>query len=212
MSNNLQELLQNNSEWASTQEPSLFKGMAKGQQPPFLWIGCSDSRVPASVVTNQEPGQLFVHRNVANMVIHTDTNLLSVVYYAVKALKVKHIIVCGHYGCGGVAAAMGNSSIPILDSWLRNIKEVYAANSEELDSIIEDSDRAKRFVELNVAAQVANLAKLSFIQEEWASGSDAPHIHGLVFDLETGKLHDQNLSVNNASGLSGVFQYNMPSS
>src|SRR5690606_5655762 len=154
------QLLENNKEWVQTKldlDPDFFNKLAKGQQPPVLWIGCADSRVPANEVIGAQPGEVFVHRNIANMVVHTDMNMLSVLDYAVNVLKVKHIIVCGHYGCGGVKAAMGNDSIGLIDNWIRHIKDVYRHHNTYLDSIIDENDRFNAFVELNVKEQVSDL-------------------------------------------------------
>ena len=209
MANTFKELLEGNEIWVEDikqKAPDLLEDMAKGQHPESLWIGCADSRVPANEITNSLPGSIFVQRNVANLVIHTDYNLLSVVNYAVKSLRVKHIIVCGHYGCGGVKAAMGNASYGLLDNWLTHIKDVYKMNKQELDGIEDEEARYRRFVEINVQEQVSNVAKLAFIQEEW-QGGEFPYIHGWVFDIETGGLNDLGLTVNAADHLDKVFQY-----
>jgi len=206
----MHNLLEGNKEWVKEtieRDPDFFDGLAAGQTPEFLWIGCSDSRVPASEITKQLPGSIFVQRNIANQVNNTDINLLSVVYYAVKYLKVKHILVVGHYGCGGVLAAMSNTSFGFLDNWLVNIKNVYAKYQEELDSIDDVHMRGNRLVELNVIEQVRNLAKISFIQEEWANGA-FPQIHGLVYSLSDGILRDLEVSTNTNSNMRSVFQFN----
>lgn len=185
-------LLENNRKWASGKahaDPDFFKRLLDIQTPEFLWIGCSDSRVPANEITGTEPGEIFVHRNVANLVIHTDVNLLSVLEYAVVHLKVQHIFVCGHYGCGGVKAAMGNKDYnQVLNMWLRNIKDVYRQNREELETIRDENDRADRLVELNVREQVQRLAKTSIIQKAWKN-RNAPDIHGWVYSLKDGIIH-----------------------
>lgn len=155
-------LLENNKEWVARQneiDPEFFTNLAKGQTPEYLWIGCSDSRVPANEITGTRPGEVFVHRNIANMVVHSDMNLLSVLSYAVEVLKVKHIIVCGHYGCGGVLAAMGNKQYGLIDNWLIHIKDVYRLHHVELDNILDEEQRARRFVERNVMEQVNDLGK-----------------------------------------------------
>ena len=206
----MHNLLEGNKEWVKEtieRDPQFFDGLAAGQTPEFLWIGCSDSRVPASEITKQLPGSIFVQRNIANQVNNTDINLLSVVYYAVKYLKVKHILVVGHYGCGGVLAAMSNTSFGFLDNWLVNIKNVYAKYQDELDAIENEHARGNRLVELNVVEQVRNLAKISFVQEEWANG-DFPEIHGLVYSLSDGILRDLNVSTNTNSKMRNVFQFN----
>lgn len=205
----MQQLLEGNKQWIEAtieRDPQFFEGLAAGQQPEFLWIGCSDSRVPASEITNQLPGSIFVQRNIANQVNNTDMNLLSVVYYAVKYLKVKHILVVGHYGCGGVLAAMSNNSFGFLDNWLVSIKNVYSKYQDELDAIDDQHKRGDRLVELNVVEQVRNLAKISFIQEEWENGT-FPEIHGLVYSLSNGKLVDLEISTNTNSNMRPVFQF-----
>jgi carbonic anhydrase len=166
-----------------------FLRMANDQTPEFLWIGCSDSRVPAEDVTGTGPGELFVHRNIANQVIHTDFNMLSVLQYAVEVLKVKHIIVCGHYGCGGVRNALSHQHLGLINKWLRNIKDVYRIHRHELDGIDDEERRLRRLVELNVQEQVWKLAETSFVQHAWQEGRDL-HIHGWVYDLHTGLIND----------------------
>ena len=186
-----QQLLNNNEKWAKKRvedDPEFFSRLAHIQKPEFLWIGCSDSRVPADMITGTQPGEIFVHRNIANMVIHTDVNLLSVLEYAVNQLKVKHVIVCGHYGCGGVRAAMTNHSLGIINKWLRNIKDVYRFHREELDAITGEDERANRLTELNVREQVMNLAKTSIIQKAWKY-EQKPHLHGWVYGLADGIIH-----------------------
>lgn len=202
-------LLEGNMKWVENTNkfnPDFFKNLATGQSPKFLWIGCSDSRVPATEITNTLPGSIFVQRNIANMVVHTDSNLLSCVYYSVKSLKVKHIIVCGHYGCGGVTAAMSNKNHGFLDNWLLHIKDVYRLHSKELDSIADEQQRLNRYVELNVIEQVKNVAKISFIQEEWENG-EFPYIHGWIYDVGDGLLKDMKVTLNSAKQLNKVYQY-----
>jgi carbonic anhydrase len=185
-----QKLLLENKAWAKEkvmQDPAFFSRLMHLQTPEFLWIGCSDSRVPANEITGTHPGEIFVHRNIANMVVHTDLNLLSVLEYAVNQLKVKHIIVCGHYGCGGVRAAMGNHSLGIINKWLRNIKDVYRFHRNELDSITDEDQRANRLTELNVQEQIMNLAKTSIIQSAWKH-EQRPHLHGWVYALSDGLI------------------------
>ena len=166
-----------------------FLRMADDQTPEFLWIGCSDSRVPAEDITGTEPGELFVHRNIANQIIHTDFNMLSVLQYAVDVLKVKHIIVCGHYGCGGVKNALSHKHLGLINKWLRNIKDVYRFHQQELDGITDGNARFRRLVELNVQEQVRKLAETSFVQHAWQH-EQRPDIHGWVYDLHTGYLND----------------------
>lgn len=183
------KLLLENKAWAQEQveeDPEFFSRLEHIQTPAFLWIGCSDSRVPADKITGTQPGEIFVHRNIANLVIDTDVNLLSVVDYAVNHLKVKHIIVCGHYGCGGVKAAMSTHDFNlILNMWLRNIKDVYHLHKDELNSIANEEQRTDRLVELNVKEQVMHLAKTSIIQRAWKN-NNRPHLHGWVYGLKDG--------------------------
>jgi carbonic anhydrase len=187
-----EKLLVDNKEWAQEKvnvDADYFKRLALLQTPEFLWIGCSDSRVPANEITNTQPGEIFVHRNIANMVIHTDVNLLSVLEYAVEHLKVKHVIVCGHYGCGGVKEAMSNHDFKqVLNMWLRNIKDVYRLYKEDLDGIKDEEKRFDRLVELNVKEQVIHLAKTSIIQRAWKH-NNRPHLHGWVYGLKDGLIN-----------------------
>ena len=187
-----EKLLLENKAWAKEQieeDPDFFKRLSSLQVPEFLWIGCSDSRVPADKITGTQPGEIFVHRNVANMVVHTDVNLLSVLDYAVNHLKVKHVIVCGHYGCGGIKAAMTNHDYKyILNMWLRYIKDVYRLYREELSAITDEEARADRLVELNVKEQVMHLAKTSIIQRAWKN-EQRPHLHGWVYGLKDGLIN-----------------------
>ena len=188
MINSYDKLLLENKAWAIEQvqlDPDFFTRLSQIQTPDFLWIGCSDSRVPADKITGTQPGEIFVHRNIANMVVHTDLNLLSVLEYAVQVLKVKHIIVCGHYGCGGVRAAMGNHSLGIINKWLRNIKDVYRIHRDELETKANLDERADMLVELNVKEQIMNLAKTSIIQKAWKY-EQRPHLHGWVYGLNDG--------------------------
>jgi len=183
-----EKLLLENKAWAKEQleiDPEFFDRLSDIQTPDFLWIGCSDSRVPADRITGTQPGEIFVHRNIANLVVHTDLNLLSVLEYAVVYLKVKHIIVCGHYGCGGVKAAMGNNSLGVINKWLRNIKDVYSLHKDEVDAEINDEARTNKLVELNVKEQVMNLAKTSIIQKAWKN-EKLPQLHGWVYGLNDG--------------------------
>ena len=184
-----EKLLRNNKEWAAAQlkiDPNYFDGLSHLQTPEFLWIGCSDSRVPANEITGTQPGEIFVHRNVANLVINTDVNLLAVLDYAVNHLKVRHVIVCGHYGCGGIKAATTQTDFkPVLNMWLRNIKDVYRLHREELDAIKDEEQRCDRLVEWNVIEQVANLAKTSIVQRAWLN-ENRPHLHGWVYGLKDG--------------------------
>jgi carbonic anhydrase len=186
-----EKLLLENKAWAAekvSDDPDFFNRLANLQTPDFLWIGCSDSRVPANEITGTRPGEIFVHRNVANMVVHTDLNLLTVLEYAVNHLKVKHVIVCGHYNCGGVKASMTQHNFGIINKWLRNIKDVYRFHREELDAIADEEKRADRLVELNVQEQVMNLAKTSIIQKAWKS-EQRPQLHGWVYGLKDGLIN-----------------------
>jgi carbonic anhydrase len=201
------KLLSNNKEWVdemTSKDKHYFENLAKGQKPPVLWIGCADSRVPANEITGTHPGELFVHRNIANMVVHTDMNMLSVLDYAVNHLGVQHIIVCGHYGCGGVQAAMQNKSLGLINKWVRNIKEVYKDNYTELKKISSDRKRFDRLVELNVKAQVYDLAKTSIVQQKWKDKSGL-QIHGWVYDLKDGVIKDLKVSMESPEHLSEVF-------
>jgi carbonic anhydrase len=185
-----ERLLLENKAWAAEKiqdDPEFFSRLAGIQSPDFLWIGCSDSRVPANEITGTQPGEIFVHRNIANMVVHTDLNLLSVLQYAVEVLKVKHVIVCGHYGCGGVKAAMTRHNYGIINKWLRNIKDVYRIHREEIDKIQDPTLRVNRLVEFNVQEQVMNLAKTSIVQKSW-NESHYPHLHGWVYGLDNGLI------------------------
>jgi len=204
-------LLENNKKWVAEnleKDPDFFNRLKDGQQPPLLWIGCSDSRVPANEIIGANPGEVFVHRNIANMVIHTDMSMLSVLDYAVNVLKVKHIIVCGHYGCGGVQAAMTNSHIGLIDNWIRHIKDVYRFHQDELNAITEEKMRFDRFVELNVIEQVMDLAKTSIVQEAWESGQSV-HVHGWVYDIKDGLVNDLDITIKNNDSLSSVDQLDL---
>ena len=184
-----ERLLQENRDWATGKiavDPEYFDRLSHLQTPEFLWIGCSDSRVPANEITGTQPGEIFVHRNIANMVVNTDSNVLSILEYAVNHLKVKHIIVCGHYGCGGIKAATTRTDFKyVLNMWLRSIKDVYRLHREELNNIKDEDQRCDRLVELNVMEQVQNLAKTSIIQRAWRH-EQRPDLHGWVYGLKDG--------------------------
>ena len=208
MENFYKSLLDNNKVWVSKnleKDPDFFNRLANGQQPPLLLIGCSDSRVPANEIIGAQPGEVFVHRNIANMVIHTDISMLSVLDYAVNVLNVKHIIVCGHYGCGGVQAAMGNKHIGLIDNWIRHIKDVYRHHATELNAISVEKDRFNRFVELNVAEQVFDLAKTSIVQGAWKKKKEL-HIHGWVYDIADGLINDLEVTIRNNETLGDVYK------
>ncbi|MFZ1311999.1 MAG: carbonic anhydrase [Chitinophagaceae bacterium] len=184
-------LLNDNKHWAAkklAEDPDFFERLLHVQSPEFLWIGCSDSRVPPDQITQTEPGEIFIHRNVANLVVNTDVNLMSVVDYAVNHLKIKHVVVCGHYGCGGIKAAMSNEDFnQVLNMWLRNIKDIYRIHRKELENITDEEKRVNRMVELNVKEQVFNLAKTALIQRAWSS-EQRPDLHGWVYDLHDGLI------------------------
>jgi carbonic anhydrase len=210
MQTSYERLLLGNQAWAAEklkENPDFFKNLTKGQNPEYLWIGCSDSRVPANEITNTESGEIFVHRNIANVVVHTDMNLLSVLYFAVEVLKVKHIIVCGHYGCGGVLAAMDNSDQGFVNNWLRNIKEVYNKHSKELETINDFEERANRLVELNVIEQVHNLSKTKIVQQHWKDR--ALQIHGWVYGFDNGLIKDLNVSYSDIKNVEPIFRYDL---
>lgn len=208
MSDFYKKIIEGNRNWVASKienDPEYFERLSKGQSPPLLWIGCSDSRVPANEVIGAQPGEVFVHRNIANMVIHSDMNMLSVLDYAVNVLKVKHVIVCGHYGCGGVKAAMGNDSIGLIDNWIRHIKDVYRHHHAHLDNITDETDRFNTFVELNVKEQVYDLAKTSIVQGAWRNGQDL-NLHGWVYGLSSGIVKDLEVNLANNSDLDTVYQ------
>ena len=208
MSDFYKKILDNNKQWVESQlaiDPEYFKDLSKGQNPPLLWIGCSDSRVPANEIIGAKPGEVFVHRNIANMVVHSDMNMLSVLDYAVNVLKVKHVIVCGHYGCGGIKAAMGNDSIGIIDNWIRHIKDVYRLHNTYLDSIVDEEDRFNKFVELNVKEQVFDLAKTSIVQSAWKKGQELS-IHGWAYGLNSGYVTDLQVNMSCNKDLDEVYQ------
>lgn len=188
------------------EDADYFERLANGQKPPILWIGCADSRVPANQITGTKPGEIFVHRNIANMVIHTDMNMLSVLDYAVNVLKVKHVIVTGHYGCGGVIASMSHKQFGLIDNWLRHIKDVYRLHAAELDAITDETERANRLVELNVMENVNNLGKTTIVQNAWNGGQDL-QVHGWVYALGTGLIKDLKVSSSNNSSLGDVFKF-----
>jgi len=202
------KLLLSNKAWASERlevDEHYFDDLSKDQNPLFLWIGCADSRVPAEEITHADPGEIFVHRNVANMVVHTDMNLLSVLQYAVEVLKIRHIIVCGHYNCGGVKAAMTNKDFGLINKWLRNIKEVYEKHYDELQAIENEQSRFNAMVELNVKEQIQNLAKTTIVQKAWKN-SQLPHLHGWVFDIHKGEIKEV-VNISAGEWESPVFQY-----
>ncbi len=207
--NKINRLLLENQAWAQGKlqlDPDFFTNMAKDQKPDYLWIGCSDSRVDPNELTNTAPGEMFVHRNVANLVVHTDLNLLSVLQYAVEALGVEHVIVCGHYNCGGVRAALSPQSLGVIDHWIKNIKDTYATHKVEIDQIEKESDRVNKLVELNVIQQVKNIAHTSIIQHAWKKRQGYPILHGWVYDLAGGRLKPIS-TVNSADGIDHAHKY-----
>jgi carbonic anhydrase len=202
------KILDNNKKWVENSlalDPNYFQDLAEKQTPPLLWIGCSDSRVPANEIVGAKPGEVFVHRNIANMVIHSDMNMLSVLDYAVNVLKVKHIIVCGHYGCGGVQAAMNNQSIGIIDNWIRHIKDIYRLHQTYLDAIEDETERFNAFVEINVKEQVFDLAKTSIVQSAWKVGQDLT-LHGWAYGLNSGFVTDLDVNFSSDVDLDEVYQ------
>ena len=201
------QLLENNKQWVASQlaqDPVYFEKLANSQNPEYLWIGCSDSRVPANTITGTNPGEMFVHRNIANMVVHSDMNMLSVLSYAVEVLQVKHVIVCGHYGCGGVLAAMHNKQLGLIDNWLRHLKDVYRMNHLELDAITNPDERGRRFVELNVTEQVFHLGKTSIVQNAWKRNQNL-HLHGWAYDVKDGLIKDLGVNFKNTDDLHSVY-------
>jgi carbonic anhydrase len=206
------KLLEDNKEWAKAQnivDPTFFNKMAEGQNPDFLWIGCADSRAPADRITNTQPGQIFVHRNVANLVVHTDINMLSVLQYAVEVLKVKHVMIVGHYGCGGVKAAMSHDNIGIINKWVRHIKDVIVKNDEELKGITDENEKFDRLCELNVVEQAKNLIKTSIVQKAWKEG-EGPHIHGWILELKSGLIKELfEAEVGDLSSIEDIYKYDL---
>ncbi len=210
MQGSYERLLMGNKKWSVEklkQDPDFFRNLTLGQNPEYLWIGCSDSRVPANEITDTKSGEIFVHRNIANMVVNTDMNLLSVLYYAVEVLRVKHIIVCGHYGCGGITAAMRNNDNGFVNNWLLNIKEVYEKHKTELESITDLMERENRLVELNVHEQVHNLSKTIIVQQAWKNRQLL--IHGWVYGFNDGLITDLHVMMDEISDLEPIFRYDL---
>ena len=205
------QLLDNNKKWVASKlekDPEYFTKLSAGQKPPVLLIGCADSRVPANEIIGAEPGEVFVHRNIANMVVHSDMNMLSVLDYAVNVLQVKHIIVCGHYGCGCVQTAMTNKHVGLIDNWIRHIKDVYRFHQEELDAITDEQQRFNRFVELNVFEQVLDLGKTSIVQSAWERGQQV-HVHGWVYDIHDGMIKDLDVTLKDNDTLCDVYKLDL---
>lgn len=208
MNNEHLKLLEANKVWSKkhiAKDSEYFINMAKGQSPNYLWIGCADSRVSTSRITGTIPGEVFVHRNIANMVVHTDLNLLSVILYAVKVLKVNHIIVCGHYGCGGIKAALTHSDFEIVNKWIRNIKEVYEKHEAELVNIDNEDEKADRLAEFNVIEQVINLAKTSIVQEAWKERE--LQIHGWIYGIGNGMITDLKCTISNKNQIHEIYRF-----
>ncbi|MGW8287390.1 MAG: carbonate dehydratase [Desulfobulbales bacterium] len=208
----LKNLFDNNRKWAAKikeSDPGFFVKLSRQQKPEYLWIGCSDSRVPSNQIVDLMPGEIFVHRNIANVVIHTDLNCLSVIQYAVEVLQVKHIIVCGHYGCGGVQAALDKRSYGLIDTWLRHIKDVYRHHQDRLDSIADETEKLNRLCELNVIEQVANVCHTSIVQKAWERGQELA-VHGWIYSIEDGILKDLDVCVSGVCEISETYKVLWP--
>lgn len=208
----LEHLFENNAQWAEQikeEDPSFFLRLAKQQNPEYLWIGCADSRVPANEIVGMLPGELFVHRNIANCVVHTDLNCLSVIYYAIRVLKVKHIIVCGHYGCGGVQAALQNIQYGLADHWIRNIRDIYHNHSEEFSALASDRDKLRRLCEVNVIQQVANVTHIPAVQNAWLEGQPLA-VHGWIYDIHDGLLNRLTVPVSEISQVNEKYRVSVP--
>ena len=206
----LKDLLSNNRKWAEkikAEDPEFFTKLSRQQSPEYLWIGCSDSRVPSNQIVDLMPGEIFVHRNIANVVIHTDLNCLSVIQYAVEVLKVKHIIVCGHYGCGGIRAALEKRSFGLIDTWLRHIKDVYRHHQDRLDALTDEKERLNLLCELNVIEQVANVCHTSIVQKAWESGQELS-VHGWIYSIEDGILKNLDVCVAGICEISDTYRLN----
>ncbi|MEZ4668724.1 MAG: carbonate dehydratase [Anaerolineae bacterium] len=204
----LKQLFDNNRKWAARmteRDPEFFKKLAAQQNPTYLWIGCADSRVPANEIIGLMPGEVFVHRNVANVVVHTDLNCLSVIQYAVEVLHVKHIIVCGHYGCGGVNTAMQNREFGLIDNWLRHLKDLYQKHEHELMELEDERTRANRFCELNIIEQVHNVCHTTIVQGAWRRGQELA-VHGWVYGLADGLLQDLNVTITSTAELNELYR------
>lgn len=203
---NIEQLLQQNESWSKRikeEHPDFFSQLAEGQNPDILWIGCSDSRVPANQIVDLPPGELFVHRNIANVVVHTDLNCLSVVQYAVEVLEVDHIVVCGHYGCGGIKAAMDDHDHGLIDNWLRHIKDVSRLNAERLKDLSHE-DKLNLLCELNVKEQVINVSSTTIVQDAWKKGADLS-VHGLIYNLADGRLKDLDMGIRSVAELEAKY-------
>jgi carbonic anhydrase len=204
----LKHLLENNRKWSArmvADDPDFFHRLSRQQAPEYLWIGCADSRVPANQITGLLPGEVFVHRNVANLVVHADLNCLSVIQYAVEVLKVRHIIVCGHYGCGGVKAAMQNVELGLIDNWLRNIKDIYVKHQPELEALTDDNARTDRLCELNVIEQVYNVCHTTIVQKAWKRGQTLA-VHGWIYGIDNGHIKDLGVEVTSQEETAQVYR------
>lgn len=204
----LKNLLERNKKWAKEikeADPGFFTKLSSQQNPEYLWIGCSDSRVPANEIVNLMPGEIFVHRNIANVVVHTDLNCLSVIQYAVDILKIKHIIVCGHYGCGGIKAAIENREHGLIDNWLRHIKDVYRYHQEKMDALSDEREKANLLCELNVIEQVANVCHTTFVQNAWQRGQSLA-VHGWIYSIEDGILRDLDVCITGSNEISSIHR------
>lgn len=212
MSDFYKKILENNKKWVKNKlalDPDFFNKLKDTQSPPLLWIGCSDSRVPANEIIGAQSGEVFVHRNIANMVIHTDMNMLSVLDYSVNVLKVKHVIVCGHYGCGGIKAAMENNSVGIIDNWIRHIKDSYKFRKDDIQAIEDEKERFDKFVEWNIKQQVLNLSVTSIVQQAWKNGQKLS-VHGWVYGLDTGLVKDLDVTFSSHDDIrnSSIYKLN----
>ena len=203
----LNNLFENNRRWAaglSESDPDFFRRLSGQQSPAYLWIGCSDSRVPATQLVGLSPGEMFVHRNVANLVVHTDLNCLSVMQFAVEALRVRHVIVCGHYGCGGVQAALADRKLGLIDNWLRHVQDVAQKHAALLRPVADEAGRLRKLCELNVVEQVANVCRTTVVQQAWERGQELA-VHGWVYDLHDGLLRDLNVCIRGQDEVSCVY-------
>ncbi len=204
----IQELFDNNKAWSKRQldaDPEYFNRLTALQKPKYLWIGCSDSRVPANQILGLAPGEVFVHRNVANLVVHSDLNCLSVIQFAVEVLQVEHIIVCGHYGCGGINAACSNTQFGLIDNWLRNIKDTYDRHRAEIEEITDPEARHDKVCELNVLTQVLNVCHTTIVQNAWARGQNL-EVHGIIYRLNDGLLHDLAVHVTSLDQIEEIYR------
>ncbi len=202
----LKKLFDQNTKWAEKvkeSDPNFFLNLSNQQTPEYLWIGCSDSRVPATQIVDLQPGEIFVHRNIANVVVDTDLNCLSVIQYAVEVLKVKHIIVCGHYGCGGVKAAMEDKEHGLIDNWLSHIREVYASHKPEVDAVANEQNKINMMCELNVKEQVKNVCHTSIVRNAWKAGQKLS-VHGWIYNIDDGILHDLDICITGPDEISGI--------